>query len=191
MDAIRKFLEQNKIIFLDRKFSRREKISVSVAACVLFVFILVELIINPIIDKRETMQRSIKIKEASLKRMVELKAEYDVIKQKASINERQMGRRENGFTLFSFLEKLAGEAGVKDNIDYMKPTSSTIPGSTLKRTMVEVKLNGITMEQLTKYLHGIETSRNIVFVKRLSIAKKGKQDTTISAVFQAETTESS
>jgi general secretion pathway protein M len=39
------------------------------------------------------------------------------------------------------------------------------------------------------YLHGIETSKNMIFVKRLSISKAERKPDLITTVFQVETLE--
>jgi general secretion pathway protein M len=54
---------------------------------------------------------------------------------------------------------------------------------------VEMKLDGITLKQLTTYLHGVETSKNMVDVKRISISKKDKKQRLLTAVLQVETVE--
>jgi general secretion pathway protein M len=52
-----------------------------------------------------------------------------------------------------------------------------------------MKLDGITLEQLTSYLYGIETSKNMVIVKKLSISKKEKNDNFVNVILQVETLE--
>jgi hypothetical protein len=52
-----------------------------------------------------------------------------------------------------------------------------------------MKLQAVTMKQLAAYIHRVETSNNMVTVKRLSISKKGKQEGFINAVLQVETIE--
>jgi general secretion pathway protein M len=52
-----------------------------------------------------------------------------------------------------------------------------------------MKLQAITLEQLTTYLYKIETSKNNVFIKRISITKTGKQEQFINAVLHVETIE--
>ena len=44
----------------------------------------------------------------------------------------------------------------------------------------------MTMEQLTQYLYKIETSPNMVRLKRLSITRKGKEQAYLDAVLLAE-----
>jgi general secretion pathway protein M len=52
-----------------------------------------------------------------------------------------------------------------------------------------MKLQNTTLKELTAYLYRVETSENIVFIKRLSISKTVKQAGFINAVLQAETSE--
>jgi hypothetical protein len=95
--------------------------------------------------------------------------------------------RSSGFTLFSFLDTLAGQVGLKDRIAYMKPSKTTLENTAYALSVVETKLQNITMKQLTSYLYRIETSDNLVRVKGLSISKTGKQAGTVDAVLMAET----
>jgi len=52
-----------------------------------------------------------------------------------------------------------------------------------------MKLQSITLKQLTSYLHGVETSKNIVSIKRISIVKTGIKEGYVNVVLQIETVE--
>jgi general secretion pathway protein M len=52
-----------------------------------------------------------------------------------------------------------------------------------------MKIDGVTLEQLTNYLYGIETSKNMVIVKKLSISKKEKNEGLVNVILQVETVE--
>jgi general secretion pathway protein M len=52
-----------------------------------------------------------------------------------------------------------------------------------------MKLDNITLEQLAKYLYGVETSKNIVMVKKVSISKQEKKQGLINVILQVETVE--
>ena len=71
----------------------------------------------------------------------------------------------------------------------MKPSTSVQKGSLYKISQVEMKLQSLTLEQLTTYLHMIETSKNMVYIKRLSILKTSKPEGFIDAVIQVEAVE--
>ena len=118
-----------------------------------------------------------------------LQLEYASIQEKADDVRASVAARKTGFTLFSFLDTLAGQTGLKDRIAYMKPSSSTQPDLPYRMITVETKLQAITLKQLLNYIYRIETSRNLGKLTRLSITKTGKQAGTIDAVLLVETFE--
>lgn len=176
--------------YLDRKYSKREQAGLAAAAVTILVFIVIQLIISPVIHKKSRMEEELASRKKALVEMQALKNEFDQLKRTSELSAQNVSMRDKQFTLFSFLDQLAGKSGIKENISYMKPTSSKRPDAGLKKSIVEMKLNNITLNQLTSYLHGIETSKNMVYIKRLSITKKGKQEGFITVVLQAETVES-
>ena len=149
--------------------------------------IISQLVISPLVDKRRQLDRQLVAQTRALQEMQDLKVEYEKIKKRADAEGDKMAGRSQGFTLFSFLDNLAGQVGLKDNIAYMKPSTTTVENSPYSMSVVETKLQGITMKQLTSYLYRIETSNNVVRIKGLSISKSGKQSGTVDAVLMAET----
>ena len=96
-------------------------------------------------------------------------------------------KRPKSFTLFSFIDKLAGTSGIKSNIVYMKPSTSNLKNSAYTLSMVEIKMTSLTMEQLTAFLYGIEDPANMVWIKRISISKGDKNESLLNSVLQVET----
>ena len=168
------------------KMTKRERNAVLLAGGVITVFLVLQLIVFPVMDKRELQNRRLSVRTKELKEIQILKAEYETIRQQADRARRSITQRQGGFTLFSFLDRLAGETGLKDNIAYMKPSTSGLDNSPFKLSIVETKLQSVTMEQLTAYIYRIETSPNMVRLKRLSITRKGKEQAYLDAVLLAE-----
>ncbi len=52
-----------------------------------------------------------------------------------------------------------------------------------------MKLEAITLEQLARYLYRVETSPNMVEVKKIAISKKDDKQGLINAVMQVQTVE--
>ena len=182
MEFIKKYLNL-------KKLNRREKYIIYGAGCLLGLLIIVQLVITPFFENTNQMQRSLQTKKAELEEMRRLQAEYKTLKEKLQLSQISIGKREKGFTLFSFMDQLAGQAGIKDRISYMKPSNTVQKNSNYRISRVEMKLDAITLEQLTTYLYHIETSKNMVMVKKLSISKKEKNEGLIDAVLQVETLE--
>ncbi len=169
------------------KLNKREKYSVYIVSVFICLFILIQFIVYPIIDKRELRSRTIQVKTKILEEMLTLKSEYEAINKKAELSKVRFAKREKGFTLFSFLDNLSGKADIKDNITYMKPSTSVQKDSQYKISLVEMKLQAVTLDHLTSYLHMIETSGKVVNINRLSISKTGKQEELLDVILQVET----
>jgi general secretion pathway protein M len=172
-----------------KTLNRREKYIIYGAGCLIALLIIIHFVITPFIENKSQMQRNLQTKKAELEEMRRLQAEYNSLKQKLQLSQTSIGKREKGFTLYSFMNQLAGQAGIKDRISYMKPTNTIQKNSNYKLSRVEMKLDGVTLEQLTGYLYGIETSKNMVIVKKLSISKKQKNDSLVNVILQVETVE--
>lgn len=166
---------------------QREKIIVMIAGGVIAVLIVLQLTIFPVIDRRDRLREQIHTQTDALEQMYDLKREYDTLTHFTRNMERQLKQQPKDFTLFSFTDRLAGQSGLKQNIEYMKPSSSNLKNSPYTLSIVEIKLTSLTMLQLTTFLHGIEDPSKIVWVKRLSITKDEKKEGLISAVVQVET----
>jgi len=174
---------------MPRKVSKREKNALYLAAGFITLFFIVRFVLFPVIDRKNRLERTLQAKVRTLTEMRQLKSEYDVIMKKTAIVEGRFKNRRPGFTLFSFLDRLAGETELKNKIIYMKPSTSTNQDRKYKTAMVEMKLQSIDLNQLTTYLYRIETSPNMVFVRRISISKEEKGQGLINVVLNVVTFE--
>ena len=171
------------------KLKKREKNLIYLVSGFICLIIISRFVVSPVMENRERLERVVMAKTEIIEKMIENKKEYDSIIRESKELKGNFSKRDKGFTLFSFLDRLSGETGIKDNIAYMKPSTSSTRGSEKKIISVEIKLQGINVQQLISYLYKIETSKNILFVRRLSISKAGIQKEYISAVMQVETFE--
>lgn len=171
------------------KLNKRERYAIIAAIGVVGIFLIAQFIIEPFFSRMEQKKNSLREKASEVEHMRQMQAEYESLTQKASISESRFRNRQKGFTLFSFLDRLAGEAGIKDRISYMKPSKKIDKNSPYKISSVEMKLEAITLEQLTNYLYSVETSENMVDVEKISITKKDIKQGLITAILQVETVE--
>ena len=169
--------------------NKREKISVAAAVAAIAVFVVLQLLVFPLFEENDRLSQALVSRQEDLQQIRKLQAEYRQTAQKANQAQQFLNKRQRGFTLFSFLETLAGRTNVKSHIAYMRPTTTAQKDSPYRLSMVEMKLQDITMAQLLTYLHGIETSQDMIAIKRLSISKGEQQADLITTVFQVETLE--
>ncbi len=172
-----------------KNLNKRERYGIMLGAGVIAIFIIAVFIVDPFLSRSANMKNSLQSKADMLVEMQRLQSEYTGLTQQTKISKSRFQRREKGFTLYSFLNSLAGESGVKDRISSMKPTKTVQKNSPYKISRVEMKLEAITLEQLTNYLYGVETSNNMVDIKKISISKNDKKQGLLTAILQVETVE--
>lgn len=169
--------------------SRREQMFLVLGGCFVLVFLVFLLLIEPVFQKREQLGSKITEKRQDLAEMKLMRRELQQLRSRSEEAEQRFSQRPEDFTLFSFMDRLAGETGIKDNISYMKPGSSRDESSGLKTVSVELKIEDVTLEQLTSYLYQIETSNSMVRIEKLSISRQGEEESLLSVVMQAKTYE--
>ena len=168
------------------QLAKREKYLIALMVAFVAVAVLIQLIVVPFLEGRDRMQSGVVGKEKNLQEIVRLRQEYQALKQDSETLSQKLSRRPGSFTLFSFLEKAAGKAGVKNNIKYMKPSASTGKGP-FKESLVEMKLERITLKQMVDYLKLIESPDDIVSVKRISIQSNKKETQYLDVILQVLT----
>ncbi len=172
------------------QLGKREKRFVQAAVVAIGIFCLLQFGVLPVLADRKQLQQRIRDKETDLKEMVRMGEEYGLLKRQSRAAKNVLQRRAAGFTLFSFLEKAAGKAGVKGHIKYMKPSSSKGEGG-LKEAMVEMKLDGISLKKLMDYLYRIELAGEAISVKRCAVTENKRKKGALDVVLQVVTLESS
>ena len=171
------------------KLARREKIIVSAGACLLGLFVLLRFFVFPFFSGRTKLRRSIEVDKQRLQEVINLSGEYEALQRKPGGLQKVLAGRKRGFTLFALLEEVAGQAGLKDRIKYIKPSTSQDKGQ-YKVSSVEMQFEAITLRQLLDYLHRIEDPKNVVKIKRISIKKHKEKSGHVDATMQALTFQS-
>ncbi len=168
------------------RLARRERYFVFGAALFIALFLLFQFVLSPFFEARRRVTRGVEAKKRGLEEIVRLSSEYRSYQKGTQGVERILAGRERGFTLFSFLEKQAGDADVKKSIKYMKPSVSTGSGP-YKESLVEMKLEAVSLQKLTGYLYRIESPEKAVSIKRISIKQNQRKTGTLDAILQVLT----
>ncbi len=127
-------------------------------------------ILEPMLDKKALLDRKVAMKKADLTEMARLRSSVDQDRGGMDRIKSIINQRGKDFSVFAYLEQLASKAEMKDKIVSIKPQRQT-PVGQFKESLVSVKLDGIGMEELTRYLYQIETSEDLLYVKNLQIKK--------------------
>jgi len=167
--------------------SKQDKKALIICAGFLITFVAVKFILMPALDERKNMEQRVAAKKASLKEIFDLQQEYARLSSMNMVETDILSRRAADFTLFSLLDTLAEKSGVKDNVAYMKPSSRTFSDKNYSVSMVTIKLDSLYLKELVDFLYSVETSRNGVQIRSLSLSKTGEDETMIEAIVEAET----
>lgn len=168
--------------------SRREKKIILIAGLVLFALLLDQLLISPLRDWRNRLDRSIAVKTENLGEMQALAARYRELRSSNEGAATALAVRREGFTLFAFLERVAGETGLKRNIASMKPGNAEDRNTGVRFSLVEMRLEDVSMMDLTRLLFHLENAPENIQIRSLSITRKaGREPATLSVVLNAQT----
>ena len=168
--------------------STREKLVVGGGLAFVVCFIVLQLAIIPFFDARSDLRSSIDRKTRELATIKELQLEHRNLKNEEGTIQARIQQRERGFTLFTFLDQQAEKAQVKKQIMFMKP--STVEGDTgYVETMVELKLQQVSLSALVSFLQLVESEQHVVFIRRISIQESGNVQGELDSILQIVTFE--
>ena len=82
--------------------------------------------------------------------------------------DRLLKERGPGFAPFSYLENLARESGLTGKIESMTPVASSSEDQD-RMTEVDLRLSGIGLPELIRFLYKLETSNKVFLVVNMNI----------------------
>jgi len=125
-------------------------------------------IVRPILGRRRKLAVKIEQSEKRLQELISLERLYQEMKAESGRIESNLSQRSNDFTLFAFLEGLAGRDGIKGQIEFMRPSVKQLSDKH-QEEQVEMRFKAVSLERLIPYLYHIETAPEQVRIRRLSI----------------------
>ena len=165
-----------------RNIQPRERLFIGGAAAALILFLIFKFTIDPLFKHSADLDRQIVTARRQLTELRTMQQEYQRQKTVVDSINSQLKKQQN-FAIFSRLEEFAGQTGIRNKILYMKPTVST-PSEVYNEESVEVKMEGVTLEQLVRYLHQIENSPQLLKIKRLEIKPRFDNRQILTATFR-------
>ncbi|MBI4774923.1 MAG: type II secretion system protein M [Deltaproteobacteria bacterium] len=151
------------------RIGRREKIWIGVGCAVVVVMLAYGGVIYPTFQRMEQADRTIKSQKVSLEQIRTLREEWLQIQADRDVMRGQLENRGAEFSMFRYLEGIARQAGVESQIQYMRPLPSNDPTSDggLVRKGLEVRLAGVGLDSLVRYLYLIEYSDKLLSVESI------------------------
>lgn len=160
------------------KLRKREKVMVGAGSLLVIIIIMYALIISPFSKRIVRLEELIDAEKVALREMMILKEQY----LQAQDRVKKIKPLPPKFSFLSHLETLARQSNVK--IDSIRPGSTETTAS-YKETLIDVKIERITLDQLVEFLYKIEISGDYPLkVKKIHIKPTYKNPQYLEVSFQ-------
>ena len=144
---------------------------------------ILELIIFPLWDANAKIRQTLQVQQKKLDEVIKLDAEFAGQEAKIAKIKKVMSTRTADFSLFSYLEKKAAQAGVRGNIKYMNSSRGN-KSAAFEELLIDMKLDKITIKQLGDFLYFAESPADLVRIKRITVIKMKESPEYLSAQIQ-------
>jgi general secretion pathway protein M len=147
------------------------------------IVLILQIAVFPFWDAKEKLAKAIKINQKKLGEISELSTEFTALAAKTAAIKSSVSSRGTDFTLFSYLEKKATLANVRGRIKYMNSSKGTQSAS-FEESLIDMKLEKITIKQLTDFLYYAESPADLIRIKKIAINKMKESPEYLSAQIQ-------
>jgi hypothetical protein len=152
------------------RLTRREKLLAFALAVFTAVWLLFAFVVNPAVDRIETLNRLIPEKQNELRKLIAGSKEYIFLRDTLNQLHTKVASQQNSFELLSFLEALVQKSGLEKKVAAMEQQVVLLEPPYYE-TIVEVKLRNLTLGQLVDFLCKAESSQVLVKTKTLHITR--------------------
>jgi len=157
-----------------------------VGAGVVGILVLLYLGIDTIMSNYYAFDSKIDLNREELKKIDLLRSQHLETKQKLDIVKAKLKKMPKDFSLISFVEKLADQENIRENIGSQKP--KTLPlNEDYEESSVEIQMSNINLDRLVNFIHKIENSGHLLKVKQLRMKTKYNDRDLLSVTLQVTT----
>jgi general secretion pathway protein M len=162
------------------RLSQREQWMIGWGAVITVGLILYTFAVDPLLERMEVLDRLIPQKRDELKDLDRLRETYDRLKGRLSLLDQQVQSTTPDFSLLAFVEATVQERVGKAHLAGIRPQPS-LPFEGYEETVVEVKLEKVSLGQIVAFLAGLEQSPYRLRTKRLDIKSRFKAEELLDA----------
>ncbi len=165
------------------KLDKRQRYLVAGTAVFVLIALLLEIVFFPFWKAKERLTKAIQTNQRKLAETSALDKEFSLREARMAEIKKSLSVRSADFTLFSYLERKATQANVKRNIKYMN-SSRGAQSASFEESLIDMKLDKITIRQLTDFLYFTESPADLVKIKKIVINKMKESPEYLSAQLQ-------
>jgi hypothetical protein len=163
-----------KIFAVTQRMSARERNLLGAAAVATLIIGFYTLVWEPLSESRVKVERMIRVRQQELVEIQDQRRQYMDLLNRLEASRKIIDPEnfDDDFSLFPHIESTVSEVlGGRDQISSMSPKTKAI-NDFYREEAVELKLNGISLEQLVNMMYGIEKGEQPLRLSRLQIKKR-------------------
>ena len=156
------------------KLSRRESLIVAVGLAMTLLITAEEWIFRPLWERRRELMENRQRSENQIRSLEGLLARYRRYHADLKAVETRLIRDGDDFSLFYFLEEVAGKTGIREKLVAMNPSEASGTGDYQRFEMV-IRFEELTTAQAVEYLRRLADAPRLVRVNRLNLERSVRQ----------------
>jgi len=146
--------------------TKREKLLLKVLLVIAAGTVVYYLVVSPLIGLMGNSEDDTKKNRDDLIKLEKIYKQYRDIQQKKIAYTAMLEKRNENTT--SLIEQLANSTGIAKNIAYTRSSQSSIQNKYVRIT-VDIKIEGVAIQQFLKFLYEVENTDNLIKVNYLRI----------------------
>jgi len=148
-----------------KRLNPREKTIVSAVLVFLVLLVVWFVLLSPYFKTMDRLERKLVGLERNLAEINRMRGQILQLRsQLASVGQQRQGTS----PLFSQVESLTEQTGVRDQLLSMRPQPATVQGG-FRQQLVEIRLESLSLAQLVQLLHAVEYRSGGIQVKSMRI----------------------
>ena len=153
------------------RLKRREKWFLGLGGVGIGLVLLWVLAGQPALERMKRLDAAIARQHQAVEQLQGMVKQWRQINAQSQTLLDRLNQREADFSLAGYLEELIDATGLNDKLKVMKPLPPQVAAVGLTRISVEMKLAGLSMEELVKLLYRIEFSEKMLTITRLGVVE--------------------
>lgn len=153
------------------RLKRREKWFLGLGGVGIGLVLLWVLAGQPALERMKRLDAAIARQHQAVEQLQGMVKQWRQINAQSQTLLDRLNQREADFSLAGYLEELIDATGLNDKLKVMKPLPPQGAAVGLTRISVEMKLAGLSMEELVKLLYRIEFSEKMLTITRLGVVE--------------------
>jgi len=167
------------------RLSRREQRMLSALVLVFTLVALYLLLVSPILRGHARLQRGIDNLQTDIATMQKLQEQIRTLQVSLGDRPGQVTDQE-GFSLFSFIDRVTAASVDSENIDSMNPSRRELK-SGLDEMVVDLRLSRVSLSAVVSLLRSIEESGRPIYTKQLELKRRYDDRTHFDVTLMAAT----